>query len=85
MYNPNMNCNFIFEVRDELYFERSYIICIVELLKLIRSQLEVTEFYYRRIYEQKRSLSNNLFKLQFKILNMRVDFIVYMYGTYHIL
>ena len=53
MYTPHMNSNFIAEVAAEGNFYRSYIIgnevtyiiCIVELLYLIRSQLEVTDVY----------------------------------------
>ena len=67
MYNPNMNSNFIAEVRAEWNFERDDImgnkvilyVYVVELFKFISmqfSQLEVTDIYYRGIYEHKRSL-----------------------------
>ena len=48
---------------------RSYIKSKVELLQLIRSQLEVTEIYYYKIAEI-ADLKN-----KFKIYSMGVDFI----------
>ena len=57
------------------YSKRSYIRSIVELFYLIRSQFEVTEIYYRGIYEHKRSLPNDVhLKIKFNTFNMRIDY-----------
>ena len=61
----------------KLYYEiRSNIDNKFELLELIRRQLEVTDISFRRIYEDKRSLSNDAdLKSKFVIFNIGVDFI----------
>ena len=69
MYNANMNCNFISEVRAELNFERSYIIRHEVLLSYF-NLLEITEIYNCKL---KRSLPNDgHLKIKFKTFSMRV-------------
>ena len=61
------------------YGKRSYIICIVALFLRISTQfrqLEVTDIYYRGIYEHERSfLIDGHLKIKFKTFNMHVDFL----------
>ena len=61
----------------KLYYTiRSYFTTNVELLKLIKRQLEITEINFRRIYENNRSFPNgNDLKFKFQLFNMGVDFI----------
>ena len=55
---------------------RSYFTSKVELLWLIKRQLEITDINFRHIYEDNRSLPIGTdLKFKFKIFNMGVDFI----------
>ena len=55
---------------------RSYCTSKVELLQLIKIQLEITDINFPRIYEDNRSFPNGTdLKFKFKIFNMVVDFI----------
>ena len=55
---------------------RSYFTSKVELLQLIKRQLEITDINFRRIYENNQSFPNGTdLKFKFKIFNMGVDFI----------
>ena len=58
MYNPNMNFNFSrMKFLPKLYHtKRSYFTSKVELLWLIKRQLEITDINFRRIYEDKVNL-----------------------------
>ena len=63
---------------NEIFAEviRSYFTSKVELLWLIKSQLEVTDINFRTIPEDNRSFPNDAdLKIEFKIFNMGVDFI----------
>ena len=64
MRNPKMNFILISEVGTELNFFRSYIIRYevilqVKLSYFSKTQLEITDINFRRIYEHKRSLPND--------------------------
>ena len=49
--------------------------CVILAYSMQLSQLEVTDIYYRGIYEHKRSLPNDGHpKIKFKAFIMRVDF-----------
>ena len=55
---------------------RSYCTSKVELLQLIKRELEITDISFGRIYEDNRSFPNGAdLKFKFKIFNMGVDFI----------
>ena len=56
---------------------RSYFASKVELFWLIKTQLEITDINFRRIYEDKRSCPNYKdLKIKLKIFNIQfVDFI----------
>ena len=54
---------------------RSYFTSRVELLELIKRQLELSDINFRQIYEEYRSLPNDAIrKSQFKICKMDVNF-----------
>ena len=65
------------EFQPKLYFKiRSYITSKLELLQLIKTQLEVTDTNFQPIHEDNRSLPNDAdLKSKFKICKMDVNFI----------
>ena len=55
---------------------RSYFVSKVELLSLIKRQLEITDINFRRIDEDNRSLPIGAdLKYKFKIFNVGVNFV----------
>ena len=63
----------------KLYFKtRSYLTSKVELIKLIKSQLEVNDINFRSIHEDNRSYQNDAdLKIKFTIFNMGVETITF--------
>ena len=70
---PNEILNEVTLWETMLYYMYS---CVIFAYSMQFSQLEVTDIYYRGIYEHKRSLPNDgHLKIKFETFNIRVDFL----------